>query len=334
MGLLKHSLPAPLANGAPMRAAREVHVSEFHSQDQDETRAYIAPNYGVHTRVIHGRGPFSYSQSIIATGRVTAGRVVRRLRQTLRAEVQQPTLFLSPLPGETVQFGRRTHVLDDALAVICTPDQQYTLRGSSKGAQVLRVNGGLLEHEVDTRLRGRSRRWVLGSTPVRMTADRRADLDAYFAQLRNVAHGDGSWGSYASAEYFERAVAGWMAELLLESGGVTPIAELSLNRLARLERWIDEHLGEDLTLDRLCGVAGVSSRPVQRAFLSVRGQTPLEYVHARRLAAVRRQLESAPSNASISSIALDYGFRHLGRFAAEYRTAYGESPSETLRSKR
>jgi AraC-like DNA-binding protein len=30
-------------------------------------------------------------------------------------------------------------------------------------------------------------------------------------------------------------------------------------------------------------------------------------------------------------VALYYGFAHLGRFAGEYRKAFGESPSETLR---
>jgi AraC-like DNA-binding protein len=38
-----------------------------------------------------------------------------------------------------------------------------------------------------------------------------------------------------------------------------------------------------------------------------------------------------PDEASISQVALRYGFRHLGRFAADYRALYGESPSVTLR---
>jgi len=33
---------------------------------------------------------------------------------------------------------------------------------------------------------------------------------------------------------------------------------------------------------------------------------------------------------SVSHAAMDCGFTHLGRFAAAYRDAYGESPSRTL----
>ena len=35
--------------------------------------------------------------------------------------------------------------------------------------------------------------------------------------------------------------------------------------------------------------------------------------------------------ASVSAVARRYGFRDLGRFAANYRAFYGESPSASLR---
>jgi AraC-like DNA-binding protein len=36
----------------------------------------------------------------------------------------------------------------------------------------------------------------------------------------------------------------------------------------------------------------------------------------------------------VSEIALRWGFGHFGRFAAEYRRRFGESPSQTLSSAR
>jgi transcriptional regulator GlxA family with amidase domain len=51
-----------------------------------------------------------------------------------------------------------------------------------------------------------------------------------------------------------------------------------------------------------------------------------------RLAAARRRLESASSPVRVSTVALDCGFQHFGRFAASYRAAFGESPAETVRS--
>jgi AraC-like DNA-binding protein len=40
---------------------------------------------------------------------------------------------------------------------------------------------------------------------------------------------------------------------------------------------------------------------------------------------------AAEPGTTVTSVALDSGFAHLGRFAAAYRHHYGESPSETLR---
>jgi AraC-like DNA-binding protein len=38
-----------------------------------------------------------------------------------------------------------------------------------------------------------------------------------------------------------------------------------------------------------------------------------------------------PDTASVSAVARRYGFRGLGRFAANYRVLFGEPPSTTLR---
>jgi hypothetical protein len=45
---------------------------------------------------------------------------------------------------------------------------------------------------------------------------------------------------------------------------------------------------------------------------------------------VRQTLLNPDSATNVTRTALRYGFLHLGRFAIEYRQAYGESPSATL----
>jgi transcriptional regulator GlxA family with amidase domain len=122
-----------------------------------------------------------------------------------------------------------------------------------------------------------------------------------------------------------------MADLVLDAADVQSTNELGLERLARLQRWVEAHLDQDITLDRLCAVAGVGPRSLQKALLAARGQTPHEFVTARRLAEARRRLAGSASPVRVSTVALDCGFRHLGRFSASYRAAFGESPVETAR---
>ena len=157
-------------------------------------------------------------------------------------------------------------------------------------------------------------------------------MRAFDSQLRAAVAPGGSWGPYQDLEEFERAVAGWMADLILDAAEVQSTNEPGLERIARVQRWIDAHLDQDITLDRLCAVAGVSPRSLQKALLAMRGQTPHEFVTSRRLAVARRRLEGASSPVRVSTVALDCGFTHFGRFAASYRAAFGESPAETARA--
>jgi AraC-like DNA-binding protein len=60
-----------------------------------------------------------------------------------------------------------------------------------------------------------------------------------------------------------------------------------------------------------------------------------EYVKGRRLIAARHDLMRCQSlGLSVSRVALDYGFSHLGLFAKSYCNLFGELPSDTLRSHR
>ncbi|NLZ12221.1 MAG: AraC family transcriptional regulator [Alcaligenaceae bacterium] len=47
-----------------------------------------------------------------------------------------------------------------------------------------------------------------------------------------------------------------------------------------------------------------------------------------RLDAVRHTLQTSPG-ANVTTIALDHGFGHLGRFSAYYRERFGELPRDT-----
>jgi len=322
----------PRSIGSAMSHAAGVSRIEFRSHDQDEVREYLRRNHGDHTRIIHGTGLFLYRISATDTGRVIVGRTERWLQQTLRAAVPHPTLFLSLQPGETQSYGRKRYELGPDLAVFSAAGHEYTRKGGASESLIVRVESGLLEREIGARVRRRSRRWLAPSAPIAMTAGRRSELLAFEAQLRAAAEPGGSWGPYGDREAFELAVAGWMADLILGAAEVQSTTELGLQRLVRVQRWIDAHLDQDITLDRLCALAGVSPRSLQKTFLAARGQTPYEFVTARRLAAARRRLERASSPVRVSAVALDCGFRHFGRFAASYRAAFGESPAETARA--
>jgi transcriptional regulator GlxA family with amidase domain len=97
---------------------------------------------------------------------------------------------------------------------------------------------------------------------------------------------------------------------------------------------VDANLHEEITLDRLCAVAGTCGRALQKSVMALRGVSPMEWVYARRLAACRSRLLQGPPRLAVSRVALDCGIAHQGRFSAAYREAYGELPSATLAAAR
>ncbi len=82
---------------------------------------------------------------------------------------------------------------------------------------------------------------------------------------------------------------------------------------------------------QMCRLANVSERRLQLAFQDMYGVSPHSLLRQRALSACREALLAADDRETkVSDVALDYGFRHLSRFARTYRAAFGELPSETL----
>ncbi len=91
-------------------------------------------------------------------------------------------------------------------------------------------------------------------------------------------------------------------------------------------------LGEPLRVGTICREIGCDWKTLERAFLTVIGVAPKQFLTMARLSTARRKLLGAPPDATVTSVALRCGMHHLGRFSTKYRRMFGESPSETLAS--
>lgn len=96
-----------------------------------------------------------------------------------------------------------------------------------------------------------------------------------------------------------------------------------------LKRWLASHAHRRVRVAELASRAGVSQRTVERAFLRT-GCTPLAYVRRIRLDRARTMLTGPVKDVTVADVAAAVGYRHLGRFADEYRRHVGETPSRTL----
>lgn len=104
-------------------------------------------------------------------------------------------------------------------------------------------------------------------------------------------------------------------------------------RLPAVERAIHyarEHLKEELDVDALARVAGLSRHHFSRLFAASEGMGPGEYLARLRLRQAVRLLQT--TDMAIKNIAADCGFSDANYFSKAFRKAYGLSP-QSLRSR-
>jgi AraC-like DNA-binding protein len=103
-------------------------------------------------------------------------------------------------------------------------------------------------------------------------------------------------------------------------------------RVAMAEEIMRARSDEPLSMAKVAREVGVGLRSLELAFVATRAMGPRDALVRIRLERVRERLQAAGPAQTVTSIALDCGFAHLGRFSAAYRKAFGESPSDTLAS--
>ncbi len=116
----------------------------------------------------------------------------------------------------------------------------------------------------------------------------------------------------------------------VEAGHGRPITAEVLRLVRQAEAFLDAHTDQPIYSDDLCAALGVSARRLHNAFVTACGLSPLAYLKRRRLVMARRRLATArDEQVPVKAVALSYGFWHLSHFARDYRTLFGELPSDT-----
>src|SRR6202012_2126764 len=101
---------------------------------------------------------------------------------------------------------------------------------------------------------------------------------------------------------------------------------------ARKALWfIESHLADELTLDDISDVAGVSRFHMVRAFAAATGLSVMRYVRARRLSEAARSLAAGAPD--ILTLALDADYGSHEAFTRAFRDQFGVTP-EAVRSAR
>lgn len=99
----------------------------------------------------------------------------------------------------------------------------------------------------------------------------------------------------------------------------------------KAEDYMQQHLHNPVRISEICRMTNTSERVLEYAFNKIYGLSPKRFLTVLRLNKARKLLMASTGyQVNVTSIAMSCGFRHMGRFASEYKAMFGELPSQTL----
>lgn len=132
-------------------------------------------------------------------------------------------------------------------------------------------------------------------------------------------------------EQYGRIIASKLLCTLANNIQCEPLGD-SCPSFGRITDYIDEHLKKDISVEQLAQLARMSPRSLYMLFERRVGTTPKSYIRQKKLEQIHGRLSDPSAKVrNITEIAMDYGFLHLGRFSENYKSTFGELPSDTLR---
>lgn len=110
-----------------------------------------------------------------------------------------------------------------------------------------------------------------------------------------------------------------------------PMSRQHQSIVQRSHQYVLSSAGAEASILDVCRELNIPRRTLNYAFQKVAGMSPVKYLRMVKLNSARRDL--LRSDDGIGDIAARYGFFHNGYFGQEYRRLFGETPSETRRTR-
>ncbi|MCP4109845.1 MAG: AraC family transcriptional regulator [Desulfobacteraceae bacterium] len=93
-----------------------------------------------------------------------------------------------------------------------------------------------------------------------------------------------------------------------------------------IQKWMEDHFAENISIDDLADMAGISPRHFKRRFKQATGETPLAYLQLLRIENAKQKLETTRD--TINDITWNVGYEDIHSFRRLFKKYTGLSPKE------
>ena len=105
-----------------------------------------------------------------------------------------------------------------------------------------------------------------------------------------------------------------------------------VSELLKIEEYIFNNISSPISLDDLLSISGMGKKSIYKLYRKHYNTTPISYIKETRLNTIRNELTNPQRrNITVTDIAMNNGMYHMSNFASEYKSTFGELPSETLK---
>ena len=307
----------------------------LHTHDLDESRQVMGALWGKHEVEIIGRVPFETTVNHVEIGQtgLTFVRCPTPLRVRCTLGGGRCTVFL-PEEGRSLhRINAESAVAAPGSAVILVPGQDVQMDSEAVRLLALDFPAARVEQALMARRLPRAgfEQWARRRDLTSPVGAALLSLTRWAAREADPPGAPLTGGT--TAEHLDQTLFSLFLDSLAEPfpPADAPGPLLGRMRLGDLDGWIHANLQQPLSVDALAMRAGVSSRAVQLAFRHYHQCTPMAFVRRARLNRIRQELLARGDAATVTEIAMKFGFFHMGHFSGAYRRAFGEPPSETVR---
>lgn len=174
-------------------------------------------------------------------------------------------------------------------------------------------------------------RWTKPAEGIRFARTQR-DIDGIVNLLTLVCDEAETAGSLLHVQaHYERILGSKLLSLLSHNVQRVNVQEHA-SSFEHLAHYIEERLTQEISIAQLISIARVGERSLYTLFERHAGTSPKDYVRQRKLERIHGLLrDPSHKSRSVTEVAMDHGFLHLGRFAESYRQRFGELPSVTFK---
>jgi len=326
-------------SGGEMQGNHLTGLEILQSKDVDETRALVAGVFCDHRLSLTDRkSELDYRHRYFRTPAMSFS-VIRYGAEVRVAPQALESFFLIQLPlkgGDRIESGKESLLSQPGKGTIHCPDESFAMNWSADCSKIaVRIERDAIERHAAA---------LLGR-PLPQQLQFAAEMDTRQGSglawertirqlLRSVQQTPELVGHPLMQAQFEQLIMSglliWQSNTLSNSLG-QPTAMVQPRHLKLAEDYMRAHLDAPITNEQLAALTGISLRTLYNSFRKFRGVSPMRHLRDLRMEKVREALLDTGTLRNVTSVATRWGFFELGRFAAEYKRRYGESPSDTLR---